>query len=93
MWARELRRPENERSPGIIEHERERSRRMADFWESHVAAPEMSGELNLAQITLVVALQIEARLPAFAWREGHSALEAWEAQLAKRPSIAATRPN
>jgi len=33
VWVRELNRPEDERSPTIIEHERQRSRRMATLWE------------------------------------------------------------
>ena len=30
VWSRELARPENERSPGVIQHEAERARRMTD---------------------------------------------------------------
>lgn len=61
VWGRELYRPADERSPTIIEHERQRSRRMADIWETEIDNPHLRGRLNMAQITLVCALQLEAR--------------------------------
>lgn len=38
-------RPENERSPTVLAHEVERSRRMADVFESYVADSLMQGVL------------------------------------------------
>ncbi len=61
VWGRELYRPADERSPTIIEHERQRSRRMADIWETEIDNPHLRGPLNMAQITLVCALQLERR--------------------------------
>jgi len=90
VWVRELRRPENERSPGIIRHETERARRMVDVLERDIGDAVWQGALNLPQIVLLTALQIERRMPDFAWREGHPGLVAWEAALAVRPSLAAT---
>ena len=58
VWGSELRhRPEEERSPTIIEHERQRSVRVADLWEREIENPLMHGRLNMAQITMACALQ------------------------------------
>ena len=92
VWGRELRhRPEGERSPWIIEHERRRSERMLDLWESQIEHPLMRGRLNLAQITLGCALLYEAGVLAAPWREGHPKLARWLDDFAARPSVAATR--
>jgi glutathione S-transferase len=47
VWSRELARPQNERSPGVIQHETERARRMIDLWEAEIANPLMRGKLNI----------------------------------------------
>jgi len=77
VWIRELARPENERSQTTIEHERQRSRRLTALWESEIEHPLMNGKLNIAQITLVCALQLERRNPGFQWRSGHPKLSMW----------------
>ncbi len=92
VWGRELYRPADERSPTIIEHERQRSRRMADIWETEIDNPHMRGPLNMAQITLVCALQLERRNPDSRWRPGHPKLSQWIDEIGKRPSVAATAP-
>ena len=92
VWLRELYRPENERSPGIIRHEIERATRMIDFWEREIAHPYMRGALNMAQLTLACALGIEARNPHLDWRSGHAGLREWYGRLAARPSFTATAP-
>ena len=92
VWLRELHRPESERSPTIIAHEKARGARLADVWEKEVQNPWLSGALNMVQITLLCALQLEKRLPELDWRTGHPHLCAWEANLAKRPSFARTEP-
>lgn len=91
VWARELRRPENERSPTLIAHEAARSRRLAAWWESEIAHPWMGGAFNYAQLTLIVTLELEARLEALSWRPAHPALAAWADRVGARPSIASTR--
>lgn len=90
VWGREIKRPEDERSPTVIEHERQRSRRMADLWESEIEHPLMNGPLNMAQITLICALQLELQNPGLEWRSGHPKLSAWADKISKRTSIAAT---
>lgn len=92
VWLRELYRPENERSPGVIRHEMDRAARLLGYWEREIAHPYMSGALNMAQLTLACALGLEARMPALDWRSGHARLVDWYAPLAARPSFLATAP-
>ena len=91
VWGRELRhRPEKERSPNIIEHERQRSRRMADLWERQIENPLMHGRLNIAHITLACALLYESQVLGPSWRDGHPKLATWLDDIVERPSVAAT---
>lgn len=92
VWGRELSRPASERSPGVIQHETDRARRMADLWEAEIDRPPMRGALNMAQITLACALGLEARNPDLRWRPRHPKLCAWFDQVAARPSFTATAP-
>jgi glutathione S-transferase len=92
VWSREIVRPQDERSPSVLRHEADRSRRMADLWEAEIDHPLMRGALNLAQITLACALGLEARIPDLHWRPGHSKLCDWFGHIAARPSFAATAP-
>jgi glutathione S-transferase len=91
VWLRETKRPEDERSPSIIQHEMDRAGRLVDHWETAIDHPWMRESFNLAQITLVCALGLEARFP-FRWREGHARLRDWFDRLAARPSFAKTVP-
>lgn len=91
VWGRELRhRPEHERSATIIEHERQRSRRMADMWEKQIESPLMRGRLNIAQLTLACALLYQSQVLGSQWREGRPRLAGWLDELAQRPCVAAT---
>ena len=92
VWGREIVRPPDERSPAVLQHEAQRSRRMADLWESEIDHPLMRGPLSLAQITLACGLGLEARNPYLRWRPGHPKLCAWFDSIAARPSFAATAP-
>lgn len=92
VWARELARPQNERSPTTVRHESDRSRRMANLWEKEIDHPWMRGALNMAQITLGCALGFEARFPDLRWRPQHPRLVDWYKGIASRPSFAATVP-
>jgi len=92
VWSREIGRPQGERSPTVIEHEADRSRRMADLWEAEIDHPLMRGALNMMQLTLVCALGLEARIPDFRWRPRHPRLTGWFVRIAARPSFAATVP-
>jgi glutathione S-transferase len=92
VWLRELYRPPDERSPGVIRHEIDRASRMVDVWEREIGHSCMRGALNMAQITLACALGLEARNPDFDWRSGHARLCDWYGPIAARPSFAATAP-
>jgi len=92
VWGRELTRPENERSPALIEHETARSRRMADLWEREIDHPLMRGALNMAQLTLGCALGMEARNRDLHWRPGRPKLSVWFGEMSRRASFAATAP-
>jgi glutathione S-transferase len=92
VWAREVIRPEGERSPTIIEHERRRSRRLADFFENIVGEPPLTGRLNTVQLLLFCALDLERRLAEFDWRAGHPGLVDWHARMQEAPSIKQSIP-
>lgn len=92
VWGREISRPENERSPGVIRHETDRARRMVDLWETEIDHPLMRGAFNLVQLTLACALGLEARNPGFRWRAQRPRLSTWFDRVAARPSFAATTP-
>lgn len=92
VWNREIARIPDERSPTLLQHEAQRSRRMAALWESEIAHPWMNGTLNMAQITLACGLGLEARNPDLHWRPDHPKLCAWFDAISARPSFAATAP-
>ena len=92
VWGREISRPANEQSPTVIQHEAERSRRLADAWEAQIGHPLMQGALNMVQLTLACALGMEARNPGLDWRTGRSGLCDWFGRIAARPSFAAIAP-
>jgi glutathione S-transferase len=92
VWYRERRRPQNERSPALLQHEADRAARFADLWEREIAHALMRGSLNLAQITLACAFGLEPRLPSFRSRDRHPELSNWLERIAERPSLAETAP-
>lgn len=92
VWSREIARPPTERSPTLLEHEAQRSRRMAALWETEITHPWMNSALNMAQITLACGLGLEARNPDLHWRPGHPKLCAWFDRIAARPSFTVTAP-
>ncbi len=92
VWSRELARAPAERSPTLLQHEAQRSRRMAALWETEIKHPWMNSALNMAQITLACGLGLEARNPDLHWRPDHPKLCAWFDRLCARPSFAATTP-
>ena len=92
VWLRELRRAPEDRSAAIIEHERQRLDRLADFWESEIDHPLMQGNLNMPQLTLACAVLLEEWYPGLNWRAGRPRLAAWADVYAARPSFVETRP-
>jgi glutathione S-transferase len=92
VWGREIARPPDQRSPTVIQHEADRSERMADLWEVEIGHPWMRDGLNLEQMTLACALGLEARNPDLRWRPGRPKLCDWFTSFAVRPSFATTAP-
>lgn len=92
VWAREMRRPEGERSPTILAHEAERARRLADHWEGEVGHPLMQGEPNVAQLLLAIGIEFAEHYRMLEIRSGRLRLAAFLARVGARPSMQATRP-
>jgi glutathione S-transferase len=92
VWGRELLRPANERSPGVIAHETARAARLADVLEREMGHAVLQGALNMPQLTLACALGLEARNADWRWRATRPKLAAWYERMAARPSFAATVP-
>ncbi|MFM9940533.1 MAG: glutathione S-transferase family protein [Hyphomicrobiaceae bacterium] len=90
VYLREMRRPENERSPTILKHEADRAKRLADFWEREIGHPMMQGPLNLAQVLLIVALDTGARARIGDLESGRAKLSVWARKVREQPSVKAT---
>jgi glutathione S-transferase len=92
VWNRELRRPEHERSPGVIALERVRAARIADALERDVAGGGYAVR-DAGWLALVALLgYCERRHRAFAWREGRPALAALFDAAQARPCVTRTVP-
>lgn len=92
VWGREIVRPVNEQSPGIIAHERKRALRLADAFDGLVREDVLAGQMNMVQLLLFCALNMNARLPDFDWREGRPALSAWFDNMLEIPSVRDSEP-
>jgi len=89
--AHENRRDPSERSPGLIEKERERARRCYDVLAKLV---ERFGDaVHMDQVTAVACLgYADWRHPGDDWRGGRAKLAAWFDRMMKRPAMAETKP-
>jgi glutathione S-transferase len=92
VWAREMGRPESERSPTTLAHEAARSQRMADLLESEAAAPIMQGTPMMAHLILAVALEFAKDRGLGDLTDGRPQLAAWQASIRDLPSLRATAP-
>jgi len=90
VWVRELRRPNDEQSPTIINHELRRAERLSDFFNDLTSNPVLSEEMNLAQLYLFAALDLERRIPEFQWRTRNVELSNWFEQFNLRKSVKAS---
>ena len=90
VWVREMRRPENERSPTILAHEAARSQRMADAFEARAADPLMQGAPGMAHLVLAVALEISRESGLGDLTHGRPKLTTWLRGISGRPSMQAT---
>jgi len=92
VWNRELRRPEHERSPGVLALEALRAVRVADALEGDAAAGAFAA-VDAAFLALIALCgYCERRHRVFDWRAGRPALAALFDAAAARPSVAATVP-
>lgn len=92
VWAREIKRPSGEQSPGIIDHERRRALRLANYFETVIGKGVFNGDLNKPQLLLYCALDLERRIPDFGWRAGCPNLLKWFERLGNLPVIRASLP-
>lgn len=91
VWAREVRRPENEQSPTIVAHETARGFRLAKLFDGLVAEGAFDGPLDLAQLTLGCTLHRPAPYPkGFDWRADNPNLAAWIDRFGARRSMQET---
>jgi glutathione S-transferase len=92
VWAREMIRPANERSPTVLAHEVARSQRMADFFEGQVADPLLQGAPGMAHFVLAVALDAARRRGLGDLTDGRTQLVRWMRHISEIPSMRATVP-
>jgi len=91
VLIRELARPPQDRSAVILEHERQRLKRLADFWDGEIDHPLMRGDLNMPQISLACGLLLDEWYAGLNWREGRPRLASWADLHAARTSFIDTR--
>ena len=91
VWVRELRRPQAEQSPGVIEQERARAERCVDWLEKNLDA--IGDRIDYPRLCLGAALfTLEERIADPGWRERAPGLAKWYVAFSQRPSFQATRP-
>jgi glutathione S-transferase len=92
VWAREMARPESERSPTTLAHETARTQRMADYFEGEVARPELRDEASMAPWVLAVALETARIRKLGDLTVGRPQLATWLAPMVERRSMLETAP-
>ena len=90
VWIREIRRPSDEQSPTILQHEQNRAIRLTSYFDKIVSDPLLSGSINLAQLYLFAALDLERRIQVFSWRQGNANLTTWYERMESQPSVKAS---
>jgi len=90
VWAREMGRPENERSPTTLAHESARTQRLADLFEGEVAHPLLQGPTTMAHLVLAVAVEFARKRGLGYLTTGRPKLAEWVAPISDRPSMRAT---
>jgi len=92
VWAREMHRPEKERSPGLLAHEVARAQRLADVFEAKVGEPLLQESPRMAHLVLAVALEMARKRGFGDLTDGRPALAAWLRPISDLPSMRATAP-
>ena len=92
VWIRELHRPREEQSPGIIEQERARVGRCIAWLEQQAGVINALGDrVDYPRLCLGVALfTIDDRIKAPGWRESAPQLASWYEAFSQRPSFQST---
>lgn len=85
-------RPEEQQSNEWVDAQWAKAARALDAIESRWIS-HLSGPLDMAQIAVGCALEyLDFRHATRNWRAGRPELSAWQAEFARRPSMAATQP-
>ena len=92
VWAREMHRPENERSPSLLAHEFARTQRIADMFESKAREPLLQEAPRMAHLVLAVALETARKRGLGDLTDGRPALAAWLRPISDLPWMRATAP-
>jgi len=90
VWVREIRRPENERSPAIAAHEAARSERLADRFETEVSAPLLQSGPTMAHLVLAVALETVRMRGLGDLTTSRPGLRRWMEGMSQLPGMRAT---
>ena len=92
VWAREMSRPESERSPTVLAHEAARSQRMADAFEGYVADPLMQRAPGMAHLILAVAVEMSRKRGLGDLANDRPQLASWMRSMSDLPSMQKTAP-
>jgi glutathione S-transferase len=92
VWAREMARPQNERSPTTLAHESARVERMANFFEQRVTDPPLQGSPRMAHLILAVAVEMARKRGLGDLTTGRQQLASWMRSISDLPSMRRTAP-
>ena len=92
VWAREMSRPESERSPTLLAHEATRSQRMADVFEGYVADPLMQRAPGMAHLILAVAVEMARKRGLGDLTNSRPQLASWMRPMSDLSSMQKTAP-
>lgn len=92
VWAREIKRPVTTQSREIIDYERNRALRLADYFENNIQESVFEGDWNKPQLLLFCALDLERRIRNFDWRISRPGLSDWFRRLDSSIVAAASLP-
>jgi glutathione S-transferase len=90
VWTREMRRPENERSPTTLTHEAARSERLADYFETEVSRALLQGAPTMAHLILAVALETVRMRGLGDLAASRPGLRSWLEHISQLPGMRAT---
>ncbi|PPR09490.1 MAG: putative GST-like protein YibF [Alphaproteobacteria bacterium MarineAlpha11_Bin1] len=92
VWAREIKRPPEKQSSEVLDHERRRAIRLADYFEGAIYDKVFQIGLTKPQILLFCALDLERRIPHFSWRTEHPNLRGWFQRMEDLPAVIKSLP-